>query len=143
MTTQLEIESKFDAEPGQALPDLVGVAGVVATAASAEMVLTAGYFDTESLALGSAGATLRRRTGGTDDGWHLKLSVADGERLEVHRALGRSGTPPAALASLVQAMTRGDALRPGGHAGHPTGGAPAAGGRRSRPGRDRRRPGDR
>jgi hypothetical protein len=27
MTTQLEIESKFDAEPGQALPDLVGVAG--------------------------------------------------------------------------------------------------------------------
>ena len=79
MTTQLEIESKFDAEPGQALPDLVGVAGVVATAASAEMVLTAGYFDTVSLALGSAGATLRRRTGGTDDGWHLKLSVADGE----------------------------------------------------------------
>ena len=112
MSTQLEIESKFDAEQGQALPDLVGVAGVVATAASAEMVLTAGYFDTESLALGSAGATLRRRTGGTDDGWHLKLSVADGERLEVHRALGRSGTPPAALASLVQAMTRGDALVP-------------------------------
>jgi inorganic triphosphatase YgiF len=112
MTTHLEIESKFDAEPGQALPDLVGVAGVVASAASAEMVLTASYFDTESLALGSAGATLRRRTGGTDDGWHLKLSVADGERLEVHRALGRGGTPPAALASLVRAMTRGDALIP-------------------------------
>jgi inorganic triphosphatase YgiF len=112
MTTQLEIESKFDAEPGQALPDLVGVSGVVATAASAEVVLTAGYFDTESLALGSAGATLRRRTGGTDDGWHLKLSVADGERLEVRRALGRGGTPPAALASLVRAMTRGDALVP-------------------------------
>jgi inorganic triphosphatase YgiF len=112
MTTHLEIESKFDAEPGQALPDLVGVVGVVATTASAEMVLTASYFDTESLALGSAGATLRRRTGGTDDGWHLKLSVADGERLEVHRALGRSGTPPAALTSLVRAMTRGDALVP-------------------------------
>ena len=112
MTTHLEIESKFDAEPGQALPDLVGVAGVAATTASAEMVLTASYFDTESLALGSAGATLRRRTGGTDDGWHLKLSVADGERLEVHRALGRSGTPPAALTSLVRAMTRGDALVP-------------------------------
>jgi inorganic triphosphatase YgiF len=112
MTTHLEIESKFDAEPGQALPDLVGVSGVVATAASAEMVLTASYFDTESLALGSAGATLRRRTGGTDDGWHLKLLVADGERLEVHRALGRSGTPPAALTSLVRAMTRDDALIP-------------------------------
>jgi inorganic triphosphatase YgiF len=112
MTTHLEIESKFDAEPGQALPDFVGVAGVVATAAEAEMVLTATYFDTESLALGAAGATLRRRTGGTDDGWHLKLSVADGERLEVHRALGRSGMPPAALASLVRAMTRGDALVP-------------------------------
>ena len=112
MTTQLEIESKFDVEPGQALPDLVGVTGVVATAASAEMVLTAGYFDTEALTLSFAGATLRRRTGGTDDGWHLKLSVADGERLEVHRALGRSSTPPAALASLVQAMTRGAPLVP-------------------------------
>jgi inorganic triphosphatase YgiF len=112
MTTHLEIESKFDAEPGLALPDLVGVAGVVATDASAEMVLAASYFDTESLALGAAGATLRRRTGGTDDGWHLKLSVADGERLEVHRALGRSGTPPAALTSLVRAMTRGGALVP-------------------------------
>jgi hypothetical protein len=57
-------------DPQLDLPDLVGVAGVVTTAASAEMVLTAGYFDTQSLALGSAGATLRRRTGGTDDGWH-------------------------------------------------------------------------
>jgi inorganic triphosphatase YgiF len=112
MTTHLEIESKFDADPGQALPDFVGVDGVVATAAAAEMVLTASYFDTESLALGSAGATQRRRTGGSDDGWHLKLSVADGERLEVHRALGRSGTPPAALTALVRAMTRDDAVVP-------------------------------
>ena len=62
MTTHLEIESKFDAEPGQALPDLVGVAGVVATAASAEMVLTASYFDTQSLALmaSASPATSRR-----------------------------------------------------------------------------------
>ena len=93
MTTQLEIESKFDAEPGQALPDLVGVGGVVATAASAEMVLTAGYFDTESLALGSAGPRCagvqeEPTTGGTSScqwrtasGWRCTArSVAAGRR---------------------------------------------------------------
>ena len=60
-----------------------------------EIVLTATYFDTPSHSLSAAGATLRRRTGGDDDGWHLKLKVADGERLEVHRPLGRSQSPPA------------------------------------------------
>ena len=68
------------------------------------MVLTATYFDTPEHALSSSGATLRRRTGGGDDGWHLKLSVADGERLEVHRPIGRAKTPPAALTTLVRAF---------------------------------------
>ena len=68
------------------------------------MVLTATYFDTPSHSLSAAGATLRRRTGGEDDGWHLKLSVADGERLEVHRPLGKAQTPPVALTSLVRAF---------------------------------------
>lgn len=112
MTTHLEIESKFDAAPDQALPDLVGVGGVTSVVTPATMVLTATYYDTEGLALGAAGATLRRRTGGADDGWHLKLSVADGERLEVRRALGRGTTPPAALTSLVRGLTRDDALVP-------------------------------
>ena len=104
MKSHLEIESKYDVADAQPLPDLVGVGGIKTVEATPEMVLTATYFDTPEHALSSSGATLRRRTGGEDDGWHLKLSVADGERLEVHRPLGRGQTPPAALTSLVRAF---------------------------------------
>ena len=104
MKSHLEIEAKYDVADGQPLPDLANVGQVDSVAAADEMVLTATYFDTPAHSLSSAGATLRRRTGGEDDGWHLKLSVADGERLEVHRPLGRAQTPPAALTSLVRAF---------------------------------------
>ena len=100
----LEIEAKYDVAAGQQLPDLVGTAGVRTVVTKPEIVLTASYFDTTTHALSAAGATLRRRTGGDDDGWHLKLKVADGERLEVHRPLGRSQTPPATLTALVRAL---------------------------------------
>jgi len=108
----LEIESKFDATDEQVVPDLVGVGVAASVFAPAEMVLTATYYDTDRLALAATGATLRRRTGGADDGWHLKLPVATGEKLEVQRPLGRSDTPPAALTALLRAVTRTDALVP-------------------------------
>lgn len=112
MKTHLEIESKYDIAPGQLVPDLVGVGGVDAVVTQGEQLLTATYFDTSGHRLATAGATLRRRTGGTDDGWHLKLPLADGERLEVHRALGRSARPPVALTVLVRAMVRSEPLEP-------------------------------
>src|ERR1700723_2328951 len=41
--------------------------------------LTAEYYDTDDLRLLRAGITLRRREGGSDAGWHLKLpDAADG-----------------------------------------------------------------
>jgi len=106
MKTHLEIEAKYDVADGHPLPDLVGAGGVDAMVAQAELVLTATYFDTADLSLAAAGATLRRRTGGTDDGWHLKLPLADGERLEVHRGLGRGQSPPTALVALVRGLVR-------------------------------------
>jgi inorganic triphosphatase YgiF len=110
MKTHLEIEAKYDVADGQQLPHLIGVDGVDAMVAQTEMVLTATYFDTADHLLAAAGATLRRRTGGTDDGWHLKLPLADGERLEVHRSLGRRRSPPAALTALLRGYVRKNQL---------------------------------
>ena len=41
------------------------------------------YYDTPDLALAAARVTLRRRTGGADAGWHVKLPVAGDERHEL------------------------------------------------------------
>jgi CHAD domain-containing protein len=71
------------------------------------------YFDTADLRLAEAGATLRRRVGGLDDGWHLKLAVTPGVRTELQRPLGRSvRTVPAPYRQLVMALTRGADLAP-------------------------------
>ena len=113
MRSQVEIEAKYDLAPGDPVPDLVGVAGVEAVDLLPDQELVAVYHDTDDLRLTSAGTTLRRRTGSTDDGWHLKLPLGPGERLEVHRPPGRAGsTVPKPLAALVRVHVREARLRP-------------------------------
>ena len=111
-TQHLEIEAKYDLPEGAALPDLLGVAGVREIRQLAPHVLTATYHDTADLALQRHGVTLRRRTGGTDDGWHLKLPVADGERLEVRRPLGTRPPVPLALRRLLVTVAGDEPLVP-------------------------------
>ncbi|WP_035759416.1 CYTH and CHAD domain-containing protein [Granulicoccus phenolivorans] len=100
----IEIERKFAITAEQSLPDLAGVAGIEQVGDPREHQLSATYFDTPDLLLARNRITLRRRTGGTDAGWHLKLPQADGARLEVHEPILADSSPllvPAALRGRV------------------------------------------
>jgi hypothetical protein len=112
MTEFLEIEQKFDVDPGFDRPSFDGLPGVSA----AEPVLhhlSATYFDTADGRLAASKITLRRRTGGTDEGWHLKLPTDAGARREVHAPLGTAERQvPEALAARVAEVTGGAPLAP-------------------------------
>jgi inorganic triphosphatase YgiF len=111
--SSLEIERKYAVDAGFVLPDLSAVPGVAAVTGPRTYHLTAIYHDTPGQRLAAARITLRRRTGGTDAGWHLKLPAGAGARREVHAPLG-PGTEgvPAELAGLVSEQTGGEPLRP-------------------------------
>ncbi len=115
LTGKLETERKFDVDLDFALPDLRDLGGSAQTPAAPPEVerLIARYHDTDDLRLAAAGVTLRRRTGGRDSGWHLKLPVGGDTRREVHAPLGDGNEPvPAGLAELVATWAGGRALRP-------------------------------
>ncbi|MFE8986626.1 CHAD domain-containing protein [Streptomyces collinus] len=104
-----EIERKYEsADSG--LPDLTGVNGVAAAVDQGVAHLDATYFDTGDERLAASSVTLRRRTGGTDAGWHLKFPVAPGIRDEIHAPL--SETLPDDLAALVRSRVRDSELLP-------------------------------
>ncbi|WP_067490594.1 CYTH and CHAD domain-containing protein [Actinomadura hibisca] len=108
----LEIEQKYDAAADFAVPDLSGLPGVATVGPPRVHELHATYFDTADLRLAAGGITLRRRRGGDDAGWHLKMPAGPDSKNELRAPLGRSRVVPARLASLVAAYTRGAALEP-------------------------------
>jgi CHAD domain-containing protein len=111
--TQPEIEVKLAASAGIELPLLDGLPGVAAVEHSAPVTLEAVYLDTADLRLARSRTTLRRRTGGTDPGWHLKVPVAPDSRTEYQADLGpQDGGVPADLVALVRARARGGSLGP-------------------------------
>ena len=107
----LETEQKYDAGTDFVLPDL-GRFGGRRTADPKRIYLSATYFDTEELDLIKHQITLRRRVGGDDEGWHLKLPVRKDTRQEVHAPLDDSGSVPARLAAQVEDITAGHSLHP-------------------------------
>lgn len=108
--TKREIERKYEADGGTALPDLTRAAGVAAVTDEGVTELDAVYYDTADLRLAAAALTLRRRTGGADAGWHLKFPVATGIRDEIRAPL--SETLPGSLAGLVRSHVRDEPVRP-------------------------------
>ena len=110
-----EVERKFDAETADALASLdpVAVLGGRVSAEPEDRLLEAVYFDTPDLRLLGEKVTLRRRSGGPDAGWHLKLPAGADRREEVRLPLTRARTrPPTELACLVRAFARGATVGP-------------------------------
>jgi CHAD domain-containing protein len=106
------MEQKYEAPPGTALPPLRDLPDVAAQSRPRSQTLTAEYYDTDDFRLLRAQITLRRREGGKDEGWHLKLPDGPARR-EVRLPLARSGDPaPGELTELVRVHTRDAALRP-------------------------------
>ena len=110
----LETEQKYDAAADFILPDLNGLEGRAKATGRQRYYLSATYFDTEELDLIKNRITLRRRVGGPDEGWHLKLPVRKDTRQEVRTPLseGDTGSVPARLAAQVQDITAGRPLHP-------------------------------
>jgi inorganic triphosphatase YgiF len=112
----LETEQKYDADADFVLPKLGSLPdlGGKRLADPKRIYLSATYYDTEDLALIQHKVTLRRRVGGGDEGWHLKLPVRKDTRQELHVPLGEgtSGSVPARLADQVKDITAGQPLHP-------------------------------
>ena len=71
--SHVEVERKFDVEGATVLPSFDGLSVVSRAGRLPTQTLEAIYFDTAANDLAARRVTLRRRTGGTDAGWHLKL----------------------------------------------------------------------
>ncbi|MET7543846.1 CYTH and CHAD domain-containing protein [Streptomyces sp. NPDC005507] len=92
------------------LPPLDRVEGVTSVVERSLEELDAVYYDTDDLRLSGSSAILRRRTGGSDAGWHLKLPLPGDSREEVRAAL--TDAVPDALRDLALSRTRGAELTP-------------------------------
>jgi len=107
-----EIERKYDVDVAMVFPNLAEMDGVDSVAQPRTFHLEAEYFDTPGLDLARSGVTLRRRTGGDDAGWHLKLPAGPDTRTEIREPLGPSHEVPEILRTRVHTITRGRPLEP-------------------------------
>jgi CHAD domain-containing protein len=117
VTTHTETERKYETGSGVKLPAWTGIPEVAGVDGPRTERLDAVYYDTMDRRLGRRSATLRRRTGGSDAGWHLKVPAGEDSRTELRlpldkRKKGATNAPPEELVDLTFAMTRGMEIRP-------------------------------
>jgi CHAD domain-containing protein len=105
----LEIERKFEVFESTVKPSFEGLSSIGRAERSPSQQLDAVYFDTPAHDLAARHVTLRRRTGGSDAGWHLKLPAGPDARTEVRVPLGDESTldaVPEDLLDVVLAIVR-------------------------------------
>lgn len=109
MSTQVEAERKYQLDADQQPPSLAALGGLGRTR---EFVMVAAYYDTLDFRLTRAGCVLRRRAGGDDEGWHLKLPGPNSvHRIEVQEPLAATRVP-ATLRAQVADIVSNAALVP-------------------------------
>jgi len=106
-----ETERKYDVPAAFELPTLIGIAGIANADGAETHDLDATYFDTDELTLLQNRRTLRRRTGGSDAGWHLK-TPGDGTSRTEHRLPLDGESVPAELTGQVRSIIRRRPLKP-------------------------------
>lgn len=107
----IEIEQKFSLAEGRRITSL-GDELILGERQS--FSLSASYFDTPTFTLARSKITLRRRTGGDDAGWHVKLPGDGHARVEVHAPIvrGASLLVPAELREQVAEVVGLEPLLP-------------------------------
>ena len=110
----LEVEAKFSVDESATTPVLTEIEHVAEVHGETHE-LSAVYYDTPDLRLTRSKITLRRRTGGKDSGWHIKLPASHG-RVELHADLTEPEygeyTVPSELLFPVRAIVRDIPLEP-------------------------------
>lgn len=108
-----EIERKYETSSDRVFPSLSGLPGVAGEPVVDTFQLSALYYDTPDQRLLDTGITLRRREGGDDGGWHLKLPAGADARTEVHLPDSDGAeSVPAALTDLLVAVVAEQTLGP-------------------------------
>ena len=113
VTQQVEIERKYDVA-GQRTPRLkLHKLKNFTVGDPVEHEMSATYYDTADLALAHAKVAVRRRTGGSDDGWHVKYQAGQ-VRGELHYEPLKTSAQriPAALRKVLTGLTLGEELTP-------------------------------
>ncbi|BBX02053.1 CHAD domain-containing protein [Mycolicibacterium moriokaense] len=113
-SSYLEVERKFDVLDSTVSPSFDGLSAVSRVERSPAQHLDAVYYDTPNRDLAAHRITLRRRTGGPDAGWHLKLPAGPDARKEVRAPLGSAVEDPVpdSLRDVVLAIVRDRPLAP-------------------------------
>jgi len=107
-----EVERKYDVVESTVAPSFHGLSSVTRVETLPTQTLDAVYFDTSTQDLARNRVTLRRRTGGPDAGWHVKLPAGADARTEVRLPLTDSDTVPDELKDVVLAIVRDRPLSP-------------------------------
>ena len=103
-----EREDKFEVDPDWVLPQVMDLVPDGGRLDSEVRQLDNTYFDTPGAALRLFGITLRRRVGGSETGWQLK--VPNGTARTELQSGSRAKTLPSALADGVEGLLAGESL---------------------------------